>query len=256
VSLHPIKCNGIEKMTKPSTDRKKKNEAAQWIHFTKKTCCGWGALFTAVSAFMFFVGVLVGRGNAPVHFDIDALQRDLAALKARSSRDDVVPPAALIPTFADKSDLEFYETLPAGEDTSFSDDFKKSGAEKDAAPWKQKQAMKTATMKKKSVPIVSQPASPSHTLPSVSKKVAVPAAKPVLHHHTIQVAALKDAEDAQQLLSRLLKKGYPAYRFSSKSSDGEKWHRVRVGSFQEKAAADALLYRLQREGFQGYVLRQ
>jgi cell division septation protein DedD len=116
--------------------------------------------------------------------------------------------------------------------------------------------MKTATMKKKSVPIVSQPASPSHTLPSVSKKVAVPAAKPVLHHHTIQVAALKDAEDAQQLLSRLLKKGYPAYRFSSKSSDGEKWHRVRVGSFQEKAAADALLYRLQREGFQGYVLRQ
>jgi cell division septation protein DedD len=246
-------------MTKPSTD-KKKSEAAQWISFTKKMCCGWVALFTAISAFMFFMGVLVGRGTAPVHFDIDALQRDLAALKAHSSREDLGPPAALIPTIADKSDLDFYEKLPSGDGKMTSALFKKSdaddAAEHNVVPWKEKQAMKTATMKKKRNPLVSPPVLAPRKTQSVAKEETSFVAEPVSHHYTIQVAALKDAEDAQQLLTRLLEKGYPAYRFSSKTPEGKEWHRVRVGSFQERTNAEALLDRLHQKGFQGYVLRQ
>ena len=34
-----------------------------------------------ISAWMFVLGILVGRGTAPVHFDIEVLQKELIALK-------------------------------------------------------------------------------------------------------------------------------------------------------------------------------
>ena len=43
----------------------------------------WGRylLVFFVAAWMFVLGVLVGRGTAPVHFDTQALQEELAALR-------------------------------------------------------------------------------------------------------------------------------------------------------------------------------
>ena len=41
----------------------------------------WLCIIFFVSAWMFVLGVLVGRGTAPVHFDIESLQKELAALK-------------------------------------------------------------------------------------------------------------------------------------------------------------------------------
>jgi len=45
---------------------------------------GWLWTVFFVSAGMFVIGILVGRGTAPVRFDIAALQKELAALKAQA----------------------------------------------------------------------------------------------------------------------------------------------------------------------------
>ncbi|MDP7417006.1 MAG: hypothetical protein QF888_03315, partial [Desulfobacterales bacterium] len=42
----------------------------------------WFSVIFFVAAWMFFLGILVGRGTAPVKFNIEKLQKKLAALKA------------------------------------------------------------------------------------------------------------------------------------------------------------------------------
>ena len=49
---------------------------------------GWLWTVFLVSAAMFVLGVLVGRGTAPVAFDIDALQKELAVLKSQALEDE------------------------------------------------------------------------------------------------------------------------------------------------------------------------
>jgi DedD protein len=41
----------------------------------------WGSVCVLLSVWMFFLGILVGRGTAPVHFDTQSLQKELLALK-------------------------------------------------------------------------------------------------------------------------------------------------------------------------------
>jgi hypothetical protein len=55
----------------------------------KKSKIAWGKalLVLFVAAWMFVLGVLVGRGSAPVHFDIMELQKELETLRrAREKR--------------------------------------------------------------------------------------------------------------------------------------------------------------------------
>ena len=60
---------------------------------------------------MFVLGVLVGRQNAPVHFDTQALQKELAGLRDAMLRKERVAVEKAIQGKDRKAPLEFYEAL-------------------------------------------------------------------------------------------------------------------------------------------------
>jgi len=76
----------------------------------------WFSVIFFVAAWMFFLGILVGRGTAPVKFDIGKFQKKLAALKAA----DIDKKLTRFKIDSDfdkhKADLDFYEALKKGGD--------------------------------------------------------------------------------------------------------------------------------------------
>jgi cell division septation protein DedD len=68
------------------------------------------------------------------------------------------------------------------------------------------------------------------------------------------VASLKDPADAARLVLSLQAKGFAAYRVTAQVPGSGTWHRVRVGVFKDRAAAQAVLERLKNEKFGGLVV--
>ena len=60
---------------------------------------------------MFVLGVLVGRGTAPVNFDIQALQKELLALKESMVKQEKRAMETDSAKTGAKSSFEFYEAL-------------------------------------------------------------------------------------------------------------------------------------------------
>lgn len=54
----------------------------------------------------------------------------------------------------------------------------------------------------------------------------------------LQVASFKDQADADHFVEELLKRGHRAYRQSAYVADRGLWHRVRIGPFKSKLAAE------------------
>jgi len=102
---------------------------------------------------------------------------------------------------------------------------------------------------------VVQPAPPSPALEEPAE--AAPAAEggerspvagaPVPGLFTIQIAAVRSRGEAQSIVGRLIKKGYPAYVFVPPGGDRTGGFRVRVGSFKSRAEAEPTASRLQKE---------
>jgi cell division septation protein DedD len=70
-------------------------------------------------------------------------------------------------------------------------------------------------------------------------------AEPRGNGFAIQVAALRDKAEAETLVKRLVGKGYAA--FVMPPASGQPNFRVRVGKFPERAEAERVASRLERE---------
>ena len=68
-------------------------------------------LLFLISGWMFVLGVLVGRGTAPVNFDVQALQKELLALKESMLKQEKRAMEIDSAKTGAKSSLEFYEAL-------------------------------------------------------------------------------------------------------------------------------------------------
>jgi cell division septation protein DedD len=213
----------------------------------------WGRylLLFCAAAWMFILGILVGRGTAPVHFDTQALQKELAALRDSMVKKEREAVEKAIRGEDEKAPLEFYEALKKdGPDTSIQ--FReRSEAESGSAdrasphqmskpPHKSRAAMMA---KKKSVAV--KPALRT----AARKNSATPAAPSQKGKLTIQVAALKDAEAAERIVANLKKDGYPVYLSRIVIAGQGLWFRVRVGRYPDdkQAAADMARLRLDRK---------
>jgi cell division septation protein DedD len=64
----------------------------------------------------------------------------------------------------------------------------------------------------------------------------------------IQVSAFKDIGKAHEMSDALKNRGYPASIVSNRDK-GQEWHRVYVGPFPDRAAADETAGKLERDGF-------
>jgi len=195
------------------------------IELTKKRSAVWLVILCFVSAWIFLLGILVGRGTAPVQFDINALQKELSELRHAILKKE----KNLIKTDTDylsgKTDFDFHEAFKKSKpdtDPQFTKKTPVAAAEKSMHA----DEKKSIPTKKQSVKIVKK----SDKRESTSKKNTGVADKML----TIQVASLRDPKIADQMVNALKKRGYPAYKTIGIISENNIWYRVRAGYFKNR----------------------
>jgi cell division septation protein DedD len=194
-------------------NEKKDNEPL--LSLARRRVFGWACLFLFVSGWMFVLGIFVGRGTAPVQFDMQKIQNELTALKEAVTRKAQSEVRLGSDTSSKKPNLEFYEELKnTKKDTGF----------------ETRKPVKKLPPKK----VIPQ-TSPGKVSNATGKKL------------TIQVAAVKDQKVADQWVEKLKKKGYSAYRVKGKVSGNSTWYRIRVGHFKSRGDALKTLNRLKQE---------
>ncbi len=245
--------------------RKEPEFKKPFIVMSRRKIAGWLFLIFFLCAWMFILGILVGRGTAPVKFDIDGLQSKLEISRQDLKKRQKGRARGDSEIVKDKTKLDFYEALPEDrEDTKI--DEKKSTrviskkvepvTEKKPAKTNEGRATKKSTPKKetaeKAGPVKKEPAKRPPKQPIASKSEAKPSGKV----YTVQVAALKAAKDADRLVAQLKKKGYPAYRTISKVQGKGIWFRVRVGKYNSRADARITLQKLKKTGMKPIIVEK
>ncbi len=222
------------------------DEGEPFLQLSKKRAVGWAAIVLFISVWTFVLGVLVGRGTAPVHFDMDRLQQELIALKSQmleKERETIRKDAESLDS---KQAVDFYDVLKEDKvDASVS--YAKLKSRPQPQPQPQPKApvvpVKTAAKDMQSKP---------KTVPIEKKTVAETPKTPTLENpetakHVIQVAATRDPAAADQLVARLKKSGYPAFRVVAQNAKKDTWYRVRVGSFSNREEAAGPLAAIRKE---------
>ena len=208
----------------------------------------WGryVLVFFVAAWMFVLGVLVGRGTAPVHFDTQALQEELAALRDAMMKKEREAVEKAIRGEDEKAPLEFYEALKKdGLDTAVQIP---APAVSTAEPSPRAETAESVQPPHKSRTVARAKKSKGPEKPTPGKAPSSPpAAVEPKGKLTIQVASMKDGAAAERIVANLKKDGYPAYLSRIVIPAKGLWFRVRVGRYtgHEQAAAD--MDRLARE---------
>jgi len=184
----------------------------------------WICVIFFVSAWMFVLGIFVGRGTVPVKFDIENLQKELAALKeavVKEGRErfktDGGPASA-------KMELGFYEAL------------------KETGPIVRHEVKNAKTRPEQEVE--------KSASSSKQTKAAADAG------FTIQVASLKDMKVAVEMAEMLKKKGYQAYTVSAKIPDTGTWHRIRIGHFKNRSDAADTLEKLKKDKYRPIIVEE
>ena len=242
---------GFKKNKKVSVDKK------PFFVLSRRGIIGWVFAIFFVCAWMFTIGVLVGRGTSPLKIDINELQKKLAAAKEELKRKYPGRTRSKPEIVKDKTDLEFYEALQekrqapkSSKQGNFPISIKKIDPPSAIKPPKStKVSMKGLTRtqnrgKERADTIKSDPSPPSEPQPDASKMRAEPTAK----LYTIQVAAFKASGDADKLVAELKQKGFAAYRAIGKVPGKGIWYRVRVGRYNDRAKASSTIAKLKKAG--------
>jgi len=235
-----------------------------FLVLSRRAIAGWLGVIFLLCAWMFVVGVLVGRGTAPIGFKIDGLQSQLEIagkdLKNRQSGQTPGKPDLT----EDKSKLDFYEALPTDrEDTKI--DQKKSSqviskiikpapVTKPPGTTGEKAAQKSALKKesgKKAAPAKKESTKKKTKQSIASKSQTIPSGK----GYTVQVAAFKTEKDANRMVEKLKRDGYAAYRTITKIEGKGIWFRVRVGKYQSRAEAVKLRQKLKKAGKETMIVK-
>ena len=220
----------------------------------RKTRLIWSGVTLFIAAWMFVLGILVGRGTAPVNLEANKLERELADLKAAMTmkeRAEINAQASGKDT--GKPQLGFYEALK---------DPNQARPYKPLTRQAVKQPPKPVQTENRSKPKPTQarnaPSKPS------SRPEKGPAVQPVASdsgdvgkgkgRYTIQVAAVREAGNAERLVAQLRSKGYPAYQVRVDVPGKGAWYRIRVGAFENRAAADRMLAKLKAGRHSGMVV--
>ena len=252
---------GIKKNRKKEPEFKK-----PFIVLTRRKIAGWFFLIFFLCAWMFILGLLVGRGTAPVEFDIAAIEKKLAgSTKTDSAVQPEMPAQKDDLTVKDKTNLDFYEALKENRE-----DVKTPVLQPPKVDERKIEETVEKTVPQKPAPDKS---AAQNTVPEESKPAAIPQKKESKQEqgkvaavvktnaagptYTIQAASVKDPEDADRLVEKLKKAGYPAYRVIGKIPGKGVWFRVRIGEYKGKAEAMGVMDKLKKDGLKPIlVLRQ
>lgn len=214
------------------------------------------ALVLTACAWTFFLGVLVGRGTAPVHFDIEKLGHDLQTLREQVEGHQAEQLQAYSAALENKSDLDFYEALKqSGENTDIDPGLTRTPLRPTVVPEPRQPAEAAETPASSDIPVKTpmpglQPKKNAKPRPPLAKKpaAAAPAPAAATGALTLQVASLQDAGMADAMVARLRREGYHAVRASVTIPGKGDWHRVQVGRFGDRQAASATIRTLEARG--------
>jgi cell division protein FtsN len=180
------------------------------------------SLLFFTSAWMFILGVLVGRGCAPLKFDIKSIQDRLAELSQKEQDYYKIDHDAVL----NKTSFGFYEDLKKTET--------KDKSSKRISSLSSKKSFKKKYLLSKPIDNQKSDITPKNR---TQKK------------YTIQVASLKDSKLADKLVAKLKKMRYPAYKSKTVIPGKGTWFRIRIGSYKNKADAGTIMNRLQKDKF-------
>ena len=219
---------------------KKKKSSHQW---TRKGLAIWISLTFFACAWMFVLGIFVGRGTVPVRFDMEKLEKELAALKEAVIKKEFDRYKLNSNSEDNKTKMGFYEALKnTGEEERLKTDIPKK---------KPKPLHKKAVSKAKKTVV-----SKKTVTTRKAKTAAVRESAEDNNNFTIQVAALKDLKDADNLVAKFKKKGYPAYRSIGKIPGKGIFYRIRIGSFKNRAQAGSTFNRLKKENIKAIIVQR
>jgi cell division protein FtsN len=238
-------------------------------------------IYACIAGWMFFLGIMVGRGTSPVNFDTREFSKKLEKM-------------ANIPEPKNeaekKIDLKFYEDLDhptTQERFALKDQIsadvpeRKPEIEPPKEPVKEpvkvikkilvKDPVKIA--KKEPVKEIAREAGKPPEKPPIKEpeketgvdKDAVKTEKPVetvaetltpsKGVYTIQIAAYKSFQEAVSKMAALEEKGFSTYRIKGEN-DGATWYRVRMGPFETYDGAKEFKARLDKAGINAMIMKR
>jgi cell division septation protein DedD len=210
--------------SKPGTEKRSRREAI-----------AKAALCTLVCLWMFILGLLVGRGTAPIRFDIQRLQDELAALKTATIEETTQRYRVAFQELDREMDLGFHEALK-DEETDLAQALLPPASDAPAST-PPADVQETEVPKKTKASNFQKPETRNTPLP-----------------WTIQVAATQDQTKGNQLVGRLEEMGFPAYIVKKEIPGKGTWFRIRVGGYPSREAAEADLGRLKKERFSPMIV--
>jgi cell division protein FtsN len=234
-----------------------------FLVLSRRAIAGWLVVFFFVCGWMFVIGVLVGRGTAPIKFDISELQKKLEIGREDHEQKEQGRPLEVPESIKDKTDLDFFEALKDDRDDANVPEMapiinkKVDSPPEDRPPKPKKESRKKKTISRKmdKVEIESptgEPDKPAEQSKIDSKSDTKPADKP----YAIQVAAFRAAGDADKLIAELKIKGFSAYRAIGKVPGQGIWYRVRIGEYSSKTEAGDTLSKLKKAGMQPILVER
>jgi cell division septation protein DedD len=216
---------------------------------------GWVVVIFFVCAWMFVLGVLVGRDTSPVKFDIRKLQQKLEGYIGENQEDEQSGTKKESVVVKDRTKLEFYEALPGNR----SDTHIPGNPPPDLV----RQKIEPATRNNASEPRNKSEAEQarSETGPSVDAsqpEKAAPQSKTGTTDVTymIQIAAFRNTKDADNLIAKLKARGYTSYRAIGKIPGKGIWYRVRMGDYTNKAEAQSTMEKLKKFGLKPILVQK
>jgi cell division septation protein DedD len=219
---------------------------------SRRAKAGWVVAVFFIAAWMFGMGVMVGRETAPVRFDLDQLKKTLESLQ-RAPREPLknAPPAAST-EMKEKTKLDFYEVLPKNRE-----DAEVNLPKPPPGPASTKVEPPAQARADKPPPLPAAPPAPKTEKPApgpASPSPPAPAAAAPGQAFTVQVSAVKSEEEARRTVDRLRQRGYAAHVETTAMPDKSTWYRVRMGEFPTKESARGTVDRLQKDGFGSMVV--
>jgi cell division septation protein DedD len=213
----------------------KGNKGKYHLEMSSLSLFFWGFCLCFLLAWVFVLGVLVGRGFLP------SAVTTISDLKAQiSGLQGIVPHGKTSPPDTQKIEkdpkLAFYEKL-----SSKKEEVKKKGPNEEKAAKHENSAKATAGPKEE------KPAKPENSVRGTAEpkmQTAQPTAKPVekslgdagTTQYTVQLASLEDKGKAEGMVSRLKTSGFDAYFYEVKIK-GKTFYRIRSGKFKTKEEA-------------------
>ena len=235
----------------------------------RRTTWFWLIALICISIWMFFLGLLIGRGTLP--FLHNPTQSELIAQGTREVPDKPVSETAPVVTR-----IKFFEALK-GSDLS-EEDLPELPYETDtevlsvsetpplapapeSAPAPKPETVAaakppTGTAPKPATTEAPKPAPAPAPKPEVPKPAPAPAPKPassvsapVSGKWTLQIMATKSEAEAQTMAKKLSEKGYTAHLQKADIPGKGIMYRVQVGNYANRLEAEATLQKLQKDGY-------